>query len=192
MRLLIGFETPGSGAVYYDGEDLREFDLRSIRQKIGVALQNGKLFAGDIFSNIVVTAPWSTQEDAWEAARLAGIADDIAAMPMGMHTVISEGSGGISGGQKQRLLIARALVGKPKILLFDEATSALDNAVQNEVAKNIARLGCTRIAIAHRLSTVRECDRIIMIDGGQIAEEGTYDELMERKGLFYEFAVRQI
>lgn len=111
---------------------------------------------------------------------------------MGMHTVISEGSGGISGGQKQRLLIARALVGKPKILLFDEATSALDNAVQNEVAKNIARLGCTRIAIAHRLSTVRECDRIIMIDGGQIAEEGTYDELMERKGLFYEFAVRQI
>ena len=99
---------------------------------------------------------------------------------------------GISGGQKQRLLIARALVGKPKILLFDEATSALDNAVQNEVAKNIARLGCTRIAIAHRLSTVRECDRIIMIDGGQIAEEGTYDELMERKGLFYEFAVRQI
>ena len=192
MRLLIGFETPGSGAVYYDGEDLREFDLRSIRQKIGVALQNGKLFAGDIFSNIVVTAPWSTQEDAWEAARLAGIADDIAAMPMGMHTVISEGSGGISGGQKQRLLIARALVGKPKILLFDEATRALDNAVQNEVAKNIARLGCTRIAIAHRLSTVRECDRIIMIDGGQIAEEGTYDELMERKGLFYEFAVRQI
>ena len=192
MRLLIGFETPEAGAVYYDGEDLMDFDLRSIRRRVGVALQSGKLFVGDIFSNIIITAPWSTMEDAWEAARLAGIADDIAAMPMGMRTMISEGSGGISGGQKQRILIARALVGRPKILLFDEATSALDNVVQNEVAENIAQLGCTRVVIAHRLSTIRQCDRIVMIDNGAIAEEGTYDELMKRKGLFYEFAVRQI
>ena len=192
MRLLIGFETPETGAVYYDGEDLKDFDLRSMRQKIGVDLQNGKLFSGDIFSNITITAPWSTMDDAWEAARLAGIAEDIEAMPMGMMTMVSEGSGGISGGQKQRILIARALVGKPQVLLFDEATSALDNIVQNQVAENIAALGCTRIAIAHRLSTVRQCDRIIMMDNGSIAEEGTYEQLMEKKGLFYDFAIRQI
>ncbi|MBS5644265.1 MAG: NHLP bacteriocin export ABC transporter permease/ATPase subunit [Clostridiales bacterium] len=192
MRLLIGFETPETGAVYYDGEDLKDFDLRSMRQKIGVDLQNGKLFSGDIFSNITITAPWSTMDDAWEAARLAGIAEDIEAMPMGMMTMVSEGSGGISGGQKQRILIARALVGKPQVLLFDEATSALDNIVQNQVAENIAALGCTRIAIAHRLSTVRQCDRIVMMDNGGIAEEGTYEQLMEKKGLFYDFAIRQI
>ena len=192
MRLLIGFETPETGAIYYDGEDLRDFDLRSMRQRIGVDLQNGKLFAGDIFSNIIITAPWSTMEDAWEAARLAGIAEDIEAMPMGMMTMVSEGSGGVSGGQKQRILIARAIVGKPQVLLFDEATSALDNLVQNQVSENIAALGCTRIAIAHRLSTVQQCDRIVMMDNGQIAEEGTYEELMERKGLFYDFAIRQI
>ena len=192
MRLMIGFERPEAGAVYYDGEDLREFDLRSLRQHIGVELQNGKLFAGSIFDNITITAPWSTMEDAWEAARLAGIAEDIEKMPMGMMTMVGEGSSGISGGQRQRILIARALVGKPKILLFDEATSALDNIVQNQVAEHISGLGCTRIAIAHRLSTVKQCDRIVMIDGGKIAEEGTYQELMDRKGLFYDFAVRQI
>jgi ABC-type bacteriocin/lantibiotic exporter with double-glycine peptidase domain len=192
MRLLIGFEKPEAGAVYFDGEDIEELDLRSMRQRIGVDLQNGKLFAGDIFSNITLTAPWSTLDEAWEAARLAGIAEDIGQMPMGMYTMISEGSGGISGGQKQRILIARALAGKPQVLLFDEATSALDNVVQNEVAENIAKLGCTRIVIAHRLSTVKKCDRIVMIDGGRIAEEGTYDELMGKKGLFYEFAARQI
>lgn len=192
LRLLIGFEQPESGAIYYDGNDMETLDLRWLRQKTGVVLQDGKLMNGDIFSNIIVTAPWSTMDDAWEAARLAGIAEDIEKMPMGMMTVIGEDGHGLSGGQKQRLLIARALVGKPGILLFDEATSALDNLVQDMVAENIARIGCTRIAVAHRLSTVRQCDRIIMIDGGRIAEEGSYEELMEKRGLFYEFAVRQI
>ena len=172
--------------------DLADFDLQSLRRRIGVALQDGKLFAGDIFSNIVVTAPWSTMDDAWEAARLAGIAGDIEEMPMGMMTIISEGSGGISGGQRQRILIARALVGRPQVLLFDEATSALDNVTQETVAQNLASLGCTRIAIAHRLSTVKQCDRIVVIDGGKIAEEGSFEALMEKRGLFYELASRQL
>ena len=192
MRLLLGFEEPESGAVYYDGYDLKTLDVRSVRQHIGVALQNGKLFFGDIFSNIIITSPWSTLDDAWEAARMAGLEDDIKAMPMGMHTVISEGSGGISGGQKQRIMIARALISKPKILLFDEATSALDNITQKQVADSLARLGCTRVVIAHRLSTVKDCDRIIVMDNGSIVEEGTYDELVAQKGLFYEYAARQI
>ncbi len=192
LRVLLGFEKPQAGAVYYDGYDLETLDVRSVRQCFGVALQNGKLFSGDIFSNIIITAPWSTLDDAWRAARMAGIEADIKAMPMGMHTMISEGSGGISGGQRQRLLIARALVSNPKTLLFDEATSALDNITQKHVTDSLSELGCTRIVIAHRLSTVKNCDRIIVMDKGKIAEEGNFDELMEKKGLFYEFAQRQV
>lgn len=191
LRLLLGFEKPETGAIYYDGNDLAGLDLRSVRQNIGVALQNGKLFSGDIFSNIIITAPWKTLEDAWEAARMAGIEEDIRAMPMGMHTMISEGSGGISGGQRQRLLIARAIVAKPRILFFDEATSALDNITQKHVSDSIAQLKCTRLVIAHRLSTIRHCDRIIVLDQGKIAEEGNYESLMERQGLFYELVRRQ-
>ena len=191
MRLLLGFEKPETGAIYYDGHDLESLDIRSVRQLIGVDLQNGKLFAGDIFSNIIITAPWKTLDDAWEAARMAGIEEDIKAMPMGMHTVISEGSGGISGGQRQRLLIARAIVSKPKILYFDEATSALDNITQKHVADSIAGLRCTRLIIAHRLSTIRHCDRILVLDSGRIAEEGDYETLMAKQGLFYELARRQ-
>lgn len=192
MRLLLGFERPESGAVYYSGYDLATLDVRSVRKCIGVALQNGRLFSGDIFSNIIIASPWSTLDDAWRAARMAGIEEDIKAMPMGMHTLISEGSGGISGGQKQRILIARALVSDPGILLFDEATSALDNITQKHVADGLSELGCTRIVIAHRLSTVRNCDRILVMNEGKIAETGTYDQLMEQKGLFYEFVRRQI
>ena len=159
---------------------------------IGTCLQGGSLFAGDIFSNITVTAPNSTIDDAWRAAEMAGIADDIREMPMQMHTIVSEGNQGFSGGQKQRLLIARALIANPTILLMDEATSALDNISQRIVAENIDRLDCTRIVIAHRLSTIRNCSRIIVLDKGEIAEEGTYDELMSRHGLFYQLAERQI
>lgn len=192
MRLLLGFEIPESGAVYYDGNDLNTLDVRSVRKCIGTCLQNGKIFSGDIFSNIIITAPWSTMSDAWKAAEMSGLAEDIREMPMEMHTVISEGSGSISGGQRQRILIARALIGNPSILFFDEATSALDNLTQKLVAENLSSLGCTRIVIAHRLSTVINCDRIIVLDKGKIAEEGNYESLMEKKGLFYEFAVRQI
>ena len=132
------------------------------------------------------------KEEAWEAARLAGIADDIKALPMGMNTLISEGGGGFSGGQKQRLLIARALVNRPAILFFDEATSALDNVSQKQVSENLDRMGCTRVIIAHRLSTIRHCDRIIVLDKGVIVEEGTFDELREKGGLFADLMKRQM
>lgn len=191
MRLLLGFEAPQKGAVYYDGHDLASLDAASLRRNIGVVLQNGKLFQGDIFSNIVVSAPWLTLDDAWEAAEMAGIADDIRAMPMGMHTMISEGSGGVSGGQRQRLMIARAIAPKPKILMFDEATSALDNVTQRIVSDSLDRFKCTRVVIAHRLSTIRTCNRILVLDGGRIAEDGTYEELMERGGIFRELVERQ-
>lgn len=191
MRILLGFEKPQKGAVYYDGKDLDSIDLRSLRRKIGVVLQNGKLFQGDIYSNIVISAPHLSLDDAWDAAEMAGIADDIRRMPMGMHTIISEGSGGVSGGQRQRLMIARAIAPKPKILMFDEATSALDNITQKTVSDSLDKLKCTRIVIAHRLSTIRQCDRIICLEKGKIVEDGTYDELIEKNGKFAELVERQ-
>ena len=191
MRIMLGFETPQKGAVYYDGKDLSRMDLKSLRRKIGVVMQNGKLFQGDIFSNITISAPWLSMDDAWRAAELAGIADDIRRMPMGMHTIISEGSGGVSGGQRQRLMIARAIAPKPKILMFDEATSALDNLTQKKVSESLDQLKCTRIVIAHRLSTIKQCDRIIYLDKGAIVEDGTYEELINKGGKFAELVARQ-
>ena len=191
MRLMLGFERPQKGAIYYDGKDLERIDLRSLRRRIGTVMQNGKLFQGDIYSNIVISAPWLSQNDAWEAAEIAGIADDIRKMPMGMNTIISEGSGGISGGQRQRLMIARAVAPKPKILMFDEATSALDNLTQKKVSESLDALKCTRIVIAHRLSTIKQCDRIIVLDKGKIIEDGRYDELIAKNGFFAELVARQ-
>lgn len=191
LRLLLGFEKPQKGAIYYDGKDLERIDLRSLRRRVGVVMQNGKLFQGDIYSNIVISAPWLSQQDAWEAAELTGIAEDIRRMPMGMNTIISEGAGGISGGQRQRLMIARAIAPKPKILMFDEATSALDNVTQKKVSESLDRLKCTRIVIAHRLSTIRQCDRILVLDHGKIVEDGTYDELIAADGSFAELVARQ-
>ena len=191
MRLLLGFETPERGAVYYDGKDISKLDLRSLRRRIGAVTQDGSLFQGDIYSNIVISAPQLTLDEAWEAAEIAGIADDIRAMPMGMQTVLSEGQGGISGGQKQRLMIARAVAPKPKILMFDEATSALDNKTQKRVSDALDALKCTRIVIAHRLSTIRNCDRILVLDKGKILEDGTYDELIAKNGTFAELVERQ-
>ena len=191
MRLLMGFEKPESGMIMYDQRDLAELDPASLRRNIGVVLQNGKLFAGSIFSNITISAPWLTLKEAWEAAEMAGMAVDIRNMPMGMHTLISEGSGGISGGQKQRLMIARAIAPKPKILMFDEATSALDNITQKKVSDTLDTLNCTRVVIAHRLSTIRNCDRILVMDKGKIAEDGSYDELIAKNGLFAELVERQ-
>jgi ABC-type bacteriocin/lantibiotic exporter with double-glycine peptidase domain len=191
VRLLMGFETPQKGAVFYDGKNINTLDLKSLRRKFGVVMQNGKLFQGDIFSNITISAPWLTLDQAWKAAELADIADDIRDMPMGMHTIISEGSGSISGGQKQRLMIARALAPNPKILIFDEATSALDNITQKQISEALDGLKCTRIVIAHRLSTIRHCDRIIVLDKGKIVEDGTYDELLAREGFFAELVSRQ-
>ena len=191
VRLLLGFEKASRGAIYYDGKDINSIDPKSLRKNIGTVTQNGKLLQGDIFSNITISAPYLSLDDAWEAAELANIADDIREMPMGMHTVISEGQGGFSGGQKQRLMIARAVAHKPKILIFDEATSALDNITQKNISKSLDELKCTRIVIAHRLSTIRNCDRIVVIDGGKIIEDGTYDELIANKGYFAELVERQ-
>ena len=191
VRLLLGFETPEKGAIYYDGKDMSGLDLRSLRRRIGAVTQDGALFAESIFSNITISAPQLTEEDAWEAAEIARIADDIRAMPMGMHTMISEGAGGISGGQKQRLMIARAVAPRPRVLIFDEATSALDNRTQKQVSEALDSLKCTRIVIAHRLSTIKNCDRILYLEGGRIVEDGTYDELIEKGGLFADLVERQ-
>ena len=191
VRLLLGFEKPEKGAIFYDRHDLTTIDPRSLRRQIGVVIQNGQLFQGDIFSNITISAPQLTLEEAWEAAETAGIAQDIREMPMGMQTIISEGQGGISGGQKQRLMIARAIAPKPRILIFDEATSALDNKTQKQVSDALDKLNCTRIVIAHRLSTIRNCDRILVMDQGEIIEEGTYEALIEKNGAFAELVARQ-
>lgn len=191
LRLLLGFETPQKGAVYYDGKDLSSLDLKSVRRCIGTVMQDGKLITGDIFSNITIAAPQLTLNEAWEAAEMACFADDIRAMPMEMHTIVSEGQGGISGGQRQRLMIARALAPKPKVLMFDEATSALDNITQKKVSEAIDALKCTRIVIAHRLSTIRHCDRIIVLQNGKIAEDGNYETLIAKNGYFAELVERQ-
>lgn len=171
IRLLLGFETPQKGAIFYDGRDISTLDVQSLRRKLGIVLQDGKLFAGDIYSNIAVNTPGLTLEKAWEAAEKAGIAEDIRAMPMGMHTLISDGGGGVSGGQRQRILIARALAASPRILIFDEATSALDNVTQKTVTDSLASLKCTRIVVAHRLSTIKHCQRVLVLEDGRIHEE---------------------
>ena len=191
VRLLLGFEKPEKGGIFYDRHDLNSIDPRSLRKHIGVVIQNGQLFQGDIFSNITIAAPDLTLDEAWEAAEMAGIAQDIREMPMGMQTLISEGQGGISGGQKQRLMIARAVAPKPSILIFDEATSALDNKTQKQVSDALDKLNCTRIVIAHRLSTIRNCDRILAMDKGSIIEEGTYDDLIAQNGHFAGLVARQ-
>ncbi len=191
LRLLLGFETPERGTIFYGPHDVSKTNLRSLRNHIGTVMQDGKLFMGDIFSNITISTPTATLDDAWEAAEIAGIADDIRKMPMGMQTLVTEGGGGVSGGQRQRIMIARAVCGRRRILMFDEATSALDNKTQKHVSDALEELKCTRVVVAHRLSTVRHCDRILVVDDGHIAEEGTYEELLAKNGLFAELVARQ-
>jgi NHLM bacteriocin system ABC transporter ATP-binding protein len=190
FRLLLGFDRPEAGAVHYDGKDLRSLDVLSVRRQMGVVLQNSFPFRGDIFANILGSKPL-TLDDAWEAARMAGLDEDLHQMPMGMQTIISE-TGGLSGGQRQRLMIARAVVSKPRILLFDEATSALDNRTQATVSRSLEGLKSTRIVIAHRLSTVINADRIIVLDQGRVVQSGAYEELLKQEGLFAELAKRQL
>ena len=192
LRLILGFERPTSGSIYFDGQDLASLDPQSVRRQLGVVLQSGRPMAGDIFSAIVGNSNLGI-DDAWEAARMAGLDEDIKAMPMGMHTVISEGGETFSGGQKQRLLIARAVVRRPRIILFDEATSALDNRTQDIVSRSLERLKATRVVIAHRLSTIVNADRIYVMQGGRVVEVGTYEELLRREGgVFAQLAARQI
>jgi NHLM bacteriocin system ABC transporter ATP-binding protein len=190
MRLLLGFETPESGTIYYDGQDLAGLDTDAVRRQLGVVLQNGRLMSASILENIAGGGA-ITHDEAWEAARSAGLEDDIAAMPMEMHTVISEGGSNISGGQRQRLLIARALALKPRVLLFDEATSALDNRTQAIVSESLDKLQVTRIVIAHRLSTIRNADCIYVLESGRIVQHGSFEELAATEGLFAHLMARQ-
>lgn len=190
FRLLLGFETPEAGSIYYDNQDLKGLDVQAVRRQMGVVTQNGKLMAGDIFSNIVGSAGF-THEDAWEAARLAGLDQDIEEMPMGMFTVISDNGSALSGGQRQRLMIARAIINRPRILLFDEATSALDNRTQAIVSESLEKLQATRLVIAHRLSTIINAHFIYVIIGGKIVQSGTYGELIDQEGPFKELVKRQ-
>ncbi|AOX01929.1 NHLP bacteriocin export ABC transporter permease/ATPase subunit [Moorena producens PAL-8-15-08-1] len=191
MRLLLGFETPEAGAIFYDGKDLSGLDIAAVRRQLGVVLQNGRIMSGSIWENIAGGAI-VTPDQAREALQMAGLAEDIQAMPMGIHTIISEGGGNLSGGQRQRLFIARALVHKPQILLFDEATSALDNRTQAIVTNSLEQLGVTRIVIAHRLSTIRHADRIYVLHGGKIVQQGSFEELAAVEGLFADLMARQM
>ena len=191
LRLILGLETPTHGIVEYDGQDITQLDISSVRRQLGVVMQRGRLMAGSVLSNIVGSLPL-TVDDAWEAAENVGLAEDIRQMPMGMNTYISEDGGNISGGQKQRIMIARAIVNHARIIIFDEATSSLDNETQAVVSETMERLHATRIVVAHRLSTIKNADKIVVLDQGRIVEEGKYDELMKKQGYFTELAARQI
>jgi ABC-type bacteriocin/lantibiotic exporter with double-glycine peptidase domain len=177
-RLLLGFYKPASGRVLYDGKDLWGLDLTAVRRQLGVVLQDTYLFSGSVRQNVALGAPDSTVDQVWEAVRLAGIEPEVRAMPMQLETFVAEAGGAFSGGQRQRLAIARALIRRPPIVLLDEATSALDNLSQGIVEDGLAGLACTRIVIAHRLSTVIDADRIVVLDAGHIVEQGTHAELL--------------
>lgn len=191
LRLLLGFESPDHGAIYYDGQDLSTLDIRRVRSQLGVVLQNGKVMPGDIYTNIAGGTDLPV-DDAWKAAEAVGFADDIRDMPMGIHTIVSEGGSTLSGGQRQRLLIARALVNNPAIVFFNEATSALDNKTQRVVVQSLDAMMATRVIIAHRLSTIINADTIYVLDKGRIVQSGTYEELMSVEGVFKELARRQL
>ncbi|MCH2171880.1 NHLP bacteriocin export ABC transporter permease/ATPase subunit [Myxococcota bacterium] len=191
VRLLLGFEEPDFGSIYIDDKDLRSIDKKAMRKRIGAVLQESRILSGSIFHNIA-GGSGASLDDAWEAARLAGIARDIEAMPMGMETFLGEGATNISGGQRQRIAAARALVGKPRLVVFDEATSALDNETQRHVSESIGRLNATRFVVAHRLSTIVGADQILVMDKGRIVESGSYEELLAKEGSFTQLARRQI
>ncbi len=191
QRLLLGFETAESGDILYDGQPIGNLDTSALRRRIGVVLQSARIMSGSIHENITAGLPYSLDE-AWDAARMAGLAADIEAMPMGMHSVLMEGASTLSGGQLQRLMIARALIGKPQVLILDEATSALDNVSQAVVTDSLNRLHATRIVIAHRLSTIRDADRIFVMDRGRLVESGSFDALMAGDGTFAALARRQL
>ena len=192
FKLLLGFENPEEGEIIYSGQPLSKIDLYLLRKQLGVVLQDGKLISGTIEENIAVTKPDATKQELRKAIRAVGLERDLDTMPMGTQTVLTEDSEMISGGQRQKILIARALLNDPKLLFFDEATGALDNLSQRVITDTLKATDATRVVIAHRLSTVVDCDRIIVLRDGRIAEEGTFDELMERKGVFYAMAQRQM
>ena len=194
LKIIMGMEFPDSGIVYYDNKNIADLNLRSLRQKIGSVFQFSKLFPGTIYENLVFGCSETISEErAWEALDRACMGEYIRTLPLGLNTEISQSnSSGFSGGQRQRILIARALIRNPRVLILDEATSALDNITQKQVLDNIMELNCTILMVAHRLSTVINFDRIIMLKNGEIAEAGTYNELMKMKGLFAQLVEKQL
>ncbi|MDO4532351.1 MAG: ATP-binding cassette domain-containing protein [Coriobacteriia bacterium] len=193
MKLILGVEKPLVGAVFLDGRDISSLDIRSYRRHVGSVFQFSRLIPGTVRSNICFTPRKVTEEEAWEAAERACIAEDLRAMPLRLDTEISESNAsGFSGGQRQRILIARAFATKPAIMVLDEATSALDNITQNHVLDAVYRENCTVLMVAHRLSTVANCDRILVMENGKIVEEGSYDELMAAGGLFSRLVRKQV
>ena len=192
IRLLLGFEKAESGSIFFDEHNLDDISKPSLRKYcVSICLQDGQLVEGTIRDNILFGNDWLDDDAVWEAARMAALDKDIEGMPLGLETRITPDGQGVSGGQRQRILMARALIRKPRIIFLDEATSALDNISQHIITENLARMKCTRITIAHRMSTIRECKRIIVLSGGRVAEDGSYDELMARGGLFSEIIRRQ-
>ena len=192
VRLLLGFEQPESGSIFYDQHNLDDISKPSLRQNcVSICLQDGNLVEGTIRENILFGNTGLSDDDVWEAVRNVALEDDIKRMPNGLDTHISADAQGVSGGQRQRILIARAIIRKPRILFLDEATSALDNISQHIITENLAKMKCTRITIAHRMSTIRECNRIIVLNNGRVAEDGSYDELMAKGGLLSEIIKRQ-
>jgi ATP-binding cassette subfamily C protein len=191
LRLLIGFDRPVSGSVLYDGQDLAALDQSAVRRQCGVVLQHAQPFTGSILDVICGTESY-TPEEAMAAAEMAGLAEDIKRMPMGLHTIVS-GSGSVSGGQRQRLMIAQALIRRPRILFFDEATSALDNETQRTVIESTRKLNATRVVIAHRLSTVMDADRVVVMENGKVAEQGPPAQLLaDPNGRLHELVRRQL
>ena len=191
LKCLLGFEKPGSGKIYYDNRDIDTLDKRELRRQLGVVLQNGRLCSGTIYSNIELASPGITPEEVEKLMAEVGMREDIRQMPMGIFTEVSEFGGTVSGGQQQRIMIARALANNPAVIFFDEATSALDNVAQERVCENMEGRNITRVMIAHRLSTVKNCDLILVMQEGKIAEQGNYEELIGQKGLFYQLVERQ-
>jgi ABC-type bacteriocin/lantibiotic exporter with double-glycine peptidase domain len=188
--LPIRFDAPQSGAIYYDDQELARLDVVAVRRQLGTVLQQSRTMPGTIFDNIA-GGGLLTLEAAWDAARAAGLAEDIAAMPMGMHTCVSDSGNMLSGGQRQCLLIARALARHPALILLDEATSALDNRTQALVTAQLARLRVTRVVIAHRLSTIRHADRIYVLERGRVVQQGRFADLARQDGLFAHLIVHQ-
>jgi len=192
LRIALGLESPLSGAVYYDGHDLERINRRAIRDGVGFVVQDASLRPQTVLDNIIGTGDDLTEEDAWRAARLASVDQDIRAMPMGMHTITSESSAAFSGGQAQRIMLAAALVRSPSVLLLDEATNWLDNETQTRVMEEIEGLSVTRIVSAHRLSTIQRADRIYVLQGGTIVQQGSFDDLLAEEGIFRNMALRQM
>ena len=190
--LLLGFNTPASGRILYDGQDLSALDLRAVRRQVGVVPQRSYLFAMSIAANIALGDPELSREAVVEAATLARIHDDIMRMPMRYETIMTDGGGSLSGGQRQRIALARALVRRPAILLLDEATSALDAIAEHQIETSLRALSCTRIVIAHRLSTVARADQILVLDEGKLVQTGTHEQLVRRPGLYADLVASQL